>query len=66
MDKNGHKKTPNCGKGGVHYTLSITAYYYCKKKKKMLLCGMSDYNPKEAEYWESLAGNNGNNTFPSY
>ena len=56
MDKNGYTKDQiKKAKAAPGYTLSITASITAK----MLLCGMPDYNPKEAEYWESLAGTMG-------
>tara|TARA_B100001057_G_scaffold405734_1_gene418810 strand:- start:3926 stop:5218 length:1293 start_codon:yes stop_codon:yes gene_type:complete len=56
MEKNGYTKDQiKKAKAAPGYTLSVTASITAK----LLLCGMPDYNPKEAEYWDSLPGTMG-------
>ena len=56
MSDNGYTKEQiRCAKSAPNYELSITAAIVAKQ----LLDGMPDYNPKEAEYWESLPGTMG-------
>ena len=56
MEKNGYTKDQiKKAKAAPGYTLSVTASITAK----MLLCGMPDYNQKEAEYWDTLPGTMG-------
>jgi len=56
MADNGYTKEQiKHAKAAPAYELSITAAIVAKQ----LLDGMPDYNPKEAEYWESLPGTMG-------
>jgi len=56
MADNGYTKEQiKHAKAAPTYELSITAAIVAKQ----LLDGMPDYNPKEAEYWESLPGTMG-------
>ena len=56
MADNGYTKEQiKHAKSAPTYELSITAAIVAKQ----LLDGMPDYNPKEAEYWESLPGTMG-------
>ena len=56
MEKNGYTKEDiRCVKSAPDYELSITAAISCK----LLLDGMPDFNQKEDDYWQTLAGTTG-------
>ena len=56
MENNGYTKEDiRCVKSAPDYELSITAAISCK----LLLDGMPDFNQKEDDYWQTLAGTTG-------
>jgi len=56
MEKNDYSKEDiRCVKSAPDYELSITAAISCK----LLLDGMPDFNQKEDDYWQTLAGTTG-------
>ena len=56
MQKNDYTKEDiRCVKAAPDYELSITAAISCK----LLLDGMPDFNQKEDDYWQTLAGTTG-------
>ena len=56
MEKNEYTKEDiRCVKSAPDYELSITAAISCK----LLLDGMPDFNQKEDDYWQTLAGTMG-------